>query len=69
LSSIENLTGSAFTDLLFGDGLANTLDGGGGTDVFPPAYAAALEALQVNSKAKAIRQWDSAFPWRARCPP
>jgi Ca2+-binding RTX toxin-like protein len=30
--SIENLTGSGFTDTLVGDGNANVLDGGGGVD-------------------------------------
>jgi Ca2+-binding RTX toxin-like protein len=33
LSTIENLIGSAFNDLLIGDGLANRLDGGSGTDI------------------------------------
>ena len=33
LTGIENLTGSAFDDVLTGDGNANTLDGGGGDDV------------------------------------
>ncbi|WP_193227608.1 cellulase family glycosylhydrolase [Aureimonas psammosilenae] len=32
LFSIENLTGSAFDDVLTGDGLSNTLDGGAGND-------------------------------------
>jgi serralysin len=31
-SSIENLTGSAFADTLFADGVANVLDGGAGND-------------------------------------
>ena len=31
--SIENLTGSGFTDTLVGDGNANVLDGGGGSDI------------------------------------
>jgi Ca2+-binding RTX toxin-like protein len=32
-NSIENLTGSAFADLLIGDGIANILSGGGGNDL------------------------------------
>ena len=31
--SVENLTGSGFTDTLVGDGNANVLDGGGGSDI------------------------------------
>ena len=33
LNSIENLTGSAFNDILFGDGNANVLNGGAGDDI------------------------------------
>lgn len=33
LSSIENLTGSGFNDVLVGTGTANVLDGGGGNDI------------------------------------
>jgi Ca2+-binding RTX toxin-like protein len=32
-ATIENLIGSAFDDVLYGDGAANTLDGGAGNDV------------------------------------
>ena len=56
LSSIENAIGSRFDDDIFGDGLANILDGGsGGSDrIFggggsdTASHATALEAMLIN---------------------
>ena len=55
LTSIENLTGSAFNDALTGDGGANVLEGGPGNDTLDGAagtdtatYASALSAVAVS---------------------
>src|SRR6185369_14520584 len=42
LSNIENLTGSAFSDVLTGEGGVNVLKGGGGADVLTGGAGADL---------------------------
>ncbi len=46
LTAFENLTGSAFNDVLAGNGSANTLSGGDGFDM--ASYASAAAAVTVN---------------------
>lgn len=51
LISIENLVGSAFNDVLIGDGSANTLDGGAGNDIIDGGAGNDIAVMHVASNA------------------
>ncbi|MGV1801228.1 calcium-binding protein, partial [Agrobacterium vitis] len=56
--SIENLTGSSWDDTFTSDGIANILNGSGGTDT--ASYGSSKEAVQINLVTKVFTGDDAA---------